>query len=845
MNSYRYFAALNYYYINMCKVDRFCKLLLYFGLLIVSMNGFSQTHWESIILAEMEWKYLPALSEPPGDWNKPEFNDSAWQTGTGGIGYSDGDDATVITAVNSLYLRRTFNTDEADINRLILDIDYDDAFVAYLNGVEIARSPNITDEYPLFNSTLLYDREAQMYSGGLPERYEVDTAFLKDGDNLLAVHILNNGIYSSDLSSLVYLNGEVNGDDLLFYETPFWFVEPFKPFASHLPVIRINTNGQWIPDDPKIVAHMGIINNESGALNEYNDPFTDYDGQIAIEVRGQSSQMFPKKSYALETRDSMGENNNVSLLGLPAENDWILYAPYSDKSMLRNAFTFELARKLDYYASGTKFCELYINDDYKGIYILMEKIKRDKNRVDIAELLPEENSGDDLTGGYIFKVDKIDPDYVEGVSGFRSSPVPSYPNAMKIIYQYFYPKVEIITPAQKSYLKEFIIEAEEVLISGYFDDPDIGYNRYLNTGSFIDFMIMSELSKEVDKYRFSNYFHKEKNSKGGEIFAGPVWDFNLGYGNVDYWAEGLNASGWLFDDLQPHDWSMMFWWARLMEDSWFENLATTRWKYLRENEFSDDNLHAIIDSITSYLGDAITRNFQRWPILGTYVWPNYNWYGNTYDDEVDYFRNWLFARINWLDNNFTKRDLEPEVTVLPLGRNNENYDFRLKLNDDYFEHQVLKKRHFELNSTNTAMIIDSVYYENPSTARLSLRAYSFQDIGGSVFSITISDEVLNGFRSVVSENLIISGEQYRRSNSDLQIYAHSGELYIKTENPEILPPYIEIFETSGRLAGQYPIQPLHTNIIRLILPNNVYVVRVITEAGPVYSKLLYLEPNGS
>ena len=151
---------------------------------------------------------------------------------------------------------------------------------------------------------------------------------------------------------------------------------------------------------------MGIIDNGFGNINSVNDAFNDYNGKISIEYRGSSSQSFPKKPYALETQDSIGNNNNVSLLGMPVENDWILYAPYTDKSLMRNFLTFDLGRKMRNYSPRTVYCELVVNGDYKGIYILMEKIKRDNDRVDIAKLDSNDVAGDSLTGGYIIKVDK-------------------------------------------------------------------------------------------------------------------------------------------------------------------------------------------------------------------------------------------------------------------------------------------------------------------------------------------------------------------------------------------------------------------------------------------------------
>ena len=155
---------------------------------------------------------------------------------------------------------------------------------------------------------------------------------------------------------------------------------------SNLPIVVLSTeNNQPIVDDPRIVAHMGIIDNGTGVRNYLTDPFTNYDGRIEIEIRGSTSQQYPKKGYGFETQDSLGNKIQVAVLGMPPENDWILYGPYPDKTLIRNVLTFDLARKMGHYAADTRYCELVLNGDYRGVYIMMERIKRDVNRVNIKK----------------------------------------------------------------------------------------------------------------------------------------------------------------------------------------------------------------------------------------------------------------------------------------------------------------------------------------------------------------------------------------------------------------------------------------------------------------------------
>jgi hypothetical protein len=598
---------------------------------------------------------------------------------------------------------------------------------------------------------------------------------------------------------------------------------------SNLPIVVINTFGIPIPDNPKIYGHMGIIDNGPNVPNNLNDPFTNYDGAIGIEIRGQSSQMFPKKSYALETRDSSGENLNFPLLGMPPENDWVLYAPYSDKSMLRNIVSFETGRMMGNYCTRSVFCELVINDDYKGVYTLMEKIKNDENRVDIATLKPEDISGDELTGGYIIKVDKIDWDFTYGPDGWKSNPVPAYPNAMDITFQYYYPEPDEIADEQKTYIRDFITTAENTLCIYFFANPYIGYQQYFDVLSFVDYMLLSEIPKEVDKYRYSTYFYKEKDSDGGKLFAGPAWDFDLGYGNVDYWEPGLDYTGWLYPVVEPLDYGIMFWWKRLMEDPYFRDLAKTRWTWLRQNQLDDAGIHALIDSVLTYIDEAKDRNYERWPILGQYVWPNYDWYGNTYSDEVDYFEDFLFSRLGWMDYNFPGNLLYPKA-----GISAEENKINVRLFDDYFSQPELKKKYFRLNNAPEDVSIDSVIYNSASECELILTANLS---GYPEVSVTISEKAINYWIDITSTDLASAGFGDSQANlPDISLFEENHRLHIRCDQPDWLPGYAEIINLAGQRLMTFKLEKKTENILPHQLNPGIYLVVIKTGSGPVVLK---------
>lgn len=634
------------------------RLFLYSVIILTLSTAKAQQipvdHWEIMVDASQVWHYFRGTEEPPAAWKNIGFDDNLWSEGPGGIGYGDGDDSTEIDPVGSVYMRKMFAvTDPQQLAGALFYIDYDDGFVAYLNGLEIARGNMGSSGWiPPYNAYADNDtHEAQLYQGGVPEQFPVFKPLLDSllvaGENVLAIQVHNCNATSSDLSSIPYLFAASTDTTGNTPELPEWFVPYDFDFTSHLPIMSINTNGQAILNDPRIVADLKVYDNPDGEPNSRSNLPNGYDGRISIEIRGNSSQMFDKKSYAFETQNENGENNNAELLGLPPENDWILYGPYSDKSLIRDVLVMQLACEMGWYASRTKFCELFINDDYRGLYILMEKIKRDSKRVDINETDANDNAGDSLTGGYIVKVDWPD----DGSTYDWHSPV-NYFNGyyLDLNYQYEYPDREDITGYQETYIQDFVSDFELALIGNNYKDLANGYRKYIDVHSFADYFILNEIANNVDAYRLSNFFTKVAGSKGGKLFEGPVWDFNLGFGNANYGNAWL-TSGWAL--YNPDVTAVIpFHLKRLRQDPAFTGLVYCRWNGLRTNLLSDEHINVLIDSLTTYLGPAIDRNFERWDILGTYVWPNY-FVGDTYEEEIGFLKDFIEGRLNWMDNNIT------------------------------------------------------------------------------------------------------------------------------------------------------------------------------------------------
>ncbi len=620
------------------------------SVLPLQLMGGDIDHWESIVRVGSTCRYLiPGAPVDPA-WINRGYDDSTWDSGQGGVGYGDGDDLTIIDPAISVYCRYHFEiTDPGVIAELILDVDFDDGFVAYLNGTELGRyNMRAKGSTTLWYQSAEGHHEASLYQGMDPLRIGINEIIQEElvaGDNVLAIEVHNISEGSSDLSSNIFLHAGIHTEDHYFHETPSWFYLPFHEDSTLLPLMVIDTDGQVIPNEPRITARMGLIYKDYGRYNSIEDPFNEYDGQISIELRGESSLwLYPKKSFSIETQTDSGTNNNVSLLDLPEENDFVLYGPYGDKSLIRNVITYRLFEKFGHYAPRTRLIELVINDGYKGLYVLTEKIKRDKNRVDMAKLTPKDTTAVDISGGYLMRVDKtsgMDPIH------YWESPVqPPISGYGRITYQYFDPEYDELTVDQRNYIRGHLLKFEQALVSPNFKDPVSGYRSYLDIPSFIDLMILNEFAKDVDGFRLSHYFYKQKDTNGGKLVNGPPWDYNLTYGNNDYTEDVHLTKNWTYTLSNT-----IYWWARAMQDPWFRNQLYCRWDELSGTVLDPLEVSTLIDSFLTELDDAIGRNFRRWPIFGMYVWPN-SYVAHSYGAEMLYLRSWINDRLGWMDDKW-------------------------------------------------------------------------------------------------------------------------------------------------------------------------------------------------
>lgn len=477
--------------------------------------------------------------------------------------------------------------------------------------------------------------------------------------------------------------------------------------SSELPIVMINTLGQTIIEDTKVDCLMDIKYNGQGNITYVTDSANVYSGNIGIEIRGLTSAAYPQHPYGIETRDSVGANNNVSILGMPAENDWVLLSNFNDRSLLKNLIGYKLFGEMGNYSARAQLCEVLIDNSYKGIYVIGEKIKQDDNRVDIAKLTAVDTLGYDLTGGYI-----LQQNYWNETNSFQSSYSPIDHPGFDVHFVYEYPDASAINDAQKQYIASFVDSLETALYSPNFADPTTGYRNYMDVKSFIDYFLVNEVARSADGFKKSVFFHKDKYSNGGKLKAGPVWDFDWAWKSMQGVCsiyEGYTGAGWahLNNDCFTDNYSTG-WYVRMLQDSTFSNELRCTYEDYRQTMLDTTNLFAYIDSMGVLVQNAQARHFQKWPILGmSGAAPDFGPVATTYNAELDSLKSWISTRLQWLDANMPGLCTTTSITETNLFSRVNCYP----------------------NPTNDYLIID---YSLPSTMNVSVRLYNY--LGSEVLS---------------------------------------------------------------------------------------------------------------
>lgn len=461
-------------------------------------------------------------------------------------------------------------------------------------------------------------------------------------------------------------------------------------FSSNIPVVVLDSHGVAVDSttDPNAARPYrptyGVVIAPDPATGRARlDGPADYQGRGGTHVRGESSSGFGQKSYSWETWNNRDQDQDVSFLGLPAESDWALIGPWSDKGMMNNYLVFSCFDDMrsDWVAPRTRFVEVFFNQeagqpvsyaDYRGCYLLVERIKRASNRVDLARLNPLVTDPVLQTGGYVFKTDKINPGTTQWSTSRGISMQSSDPGTL--------------TTSQRNYLQKYLNDFEAVLHGANFANPQTGYAAWIDVASFIDAQWAVEIPKQIDGYVFSTYYHKDR---GGKVRAGPLWDFNISMGNADY-AEGEHRTGWNYDASRTAPLAGGLWFSRLHADPNYRVATFDRYWQLRAGSWNTASLMARIDAVASLLTDndptpvvnnspttlqnPAARHYRKHRILGQRHWPNpaSSTTRTSYQAEVAFLKQWITDRLAWMDNQFAVGSSAlrpPMITATPEGGN--------------------------------------------------------------------------------------------------------------------------------------------------------------------------------
>ena len=369
--------------------------------------------------------------------------------------------------------------------------------------------------------------------------------------------------------------------------------------------------------------------------------------RAGFHLRGQSSSNFEKAPYRLEFHDNADEDVDYPVLGMPADSDWVLRGPFPDKSLVRDAFAYGMGRDMGLKAPRFSFVELYLNtdanplasDDYRGVYLLVETIKRSPDRLDIQKLKKSELTEPAVSGGYILQFNLMASE-PPTLTCTRRQPSDACWSDLEVV------EPNDLQPEQQTWITNYVQKFHDSLRGANPSDPSTGYPAYIDVDSFVDRIIHNELAREGDSYMRSTHFYKDR---GGKLTAGPLWDYDLAYDSVP--MGGTSAvQGWQYAGFGGA-FGTSDWFTKLMADPAFLAKVKTRWATLRQGIFSDAQMTARVNALAAVLTNAAARNFQRWPNLNTATVGGFRTQTTqTWQQQLTLLTTFLSQRAAWLSS---------------------------------------------------------------------------------------------------------------------------------------------------------------------------------------------------
>lgn len=421
-------------------------------------------------------------------------------------------------------------------------------------------------------------------------------------------------------------------------------------FCTHLPLVEIDTDGIEIPGGPiydengkrlphyttaadgsnTIAAYMEIKDSET-ENNHLSDPAT-MKSKIQIRVRGNSSRTFDKKGYAIRLVDDQGENAPQAVMGMAAHHEWVLHGPFIDKTLIRNYMWYNIAGEIMDYAPNVRFCEVVLNGEYQGVYVMAESITAGQ---DGARLSLSVDKKDSTFSGYLLRLDRESDEPLQNLNSFTD-----YTHRTAMQLEVIYPgRSNLTEELQRSITRDFS-DFEKALYSYDYDSETYGYEQYIDTQSFVDYFLINEFTCNYDAGWLSTYMYKDLDGK----YRMCIWDFNSACDNYQDTT------------IAPNHFEMQncLWYNMLLKDEDFTDQIITRYRQLRKSYFSEEYLNNYIDDVIEYLGPAIDRNFEKWGYTFSeeedLLKPTER-NPRTYEEAVDNMKGFLQQRIAWMDEN--------------------------------------------------------------------------------------------------------------------------------------------------------------------------------------------------
>ena len=549
-----------------------------------------------------------------------------------------------------------------------------------LNLLPAAPTPVITGESGLFFGSQTIELSVDNPNPNLEIRYTLD------GSNPTANSSLYNGpivlnesarleakTFDSSANPNFVASNAASG-------TYFALADDLRETDSNLPIIILDTLGKGVPStgSTSLVGMNVAVLEVSKATGRasIDGAIVDYLGRGGARSRGSSTGGQPKHNMSFETWGTSGttadDDTDVAFLGMSPESDWVLHAPYDfDRALIRNQLAFDVSNQMGQWAPDYRPAEVYLNkgdgvvsaDDYFGVYAVLEKIKQGGDRVDIAGIDPSVTKAPDdpsleegepnISGGYMFKVDRADPDAPAFSAGRQSLNwvTPKSPGSRTARPD------QKATSTQQQWITDYLNDFADTLSNPDINDPE-GYSKYINPISWVDTHLVNVWMMNVDALRLSAYMHKDRDAP---MDYGPIWDFDRSAESTD----GRDDDPYVWRSEVPDFGTDFFgngtqrWWGDLFRDPGFWQLYVDRWQMYRNTMLSDDGINETINRLADPLTEAQARNFTKW--RGTRPRTNSNFgsgkLNGTWQGEVENMRQWLLERAGFMDANFVGQPL--------------------------------------------------------------------------------------------------------------------------------------------------------------------------------------------